>query len=82
MGGHFEMRKPRLPTWRRRCLPSYDFPEFACDTIRAHRADELELALARRCGTLVSQVHDLALPRPSIAACGASTKLLMPSENQ
>ena len=54
----------------------------AGDAVRPERGEELELAAARGVGAAVGEVDDLALGRPSIAACGSSTKLVSPSESQ
>ena len=52
------------------------------DAVGAEVGEERELGGAGGGGAAVGEVDDLALVRPSMAACGASTKLVRPWECQ
>ena len=82
MRRHDEMRQQRLLDGRRRASSPSSRRQLASDAVRAERAEELELTRRDAFRAPVGQVDDLALPRPSIAACGSSTKLSRPSESQ
>ena len=81
MRGHDEMRQHRL-----RRLGGTRSPQ-RCAISRAMPsgpsvARMSSCAAPRGLGAAIGQVDDVALPQPSIAACGSSTKLFSPSESQ
>jgi|HubBroStandDraft_6_1064221.scaffolds.fasta_scaffold28961_5 hypothetical protein len=57
-----EMWKQWLSTRVARCIASDYFRQLAKDAVRTQRAEEIELAAARRFRAMVGQVYDLALP--------------------
>ena len=67
---------------RRRPALAFQRRDLAGDAVRPEIAQQIELAAPRGLGATVGEVDDLALVAPSIAACGASTKLFRPSESQ
>jgi hypothetical protein len=80
MGGHDQVRKHQLRfRLRSGAFAALQVGEFPLDTVRPDRAEQIELTLPRRLCAPVGQIDDDACSTPSIAACGSSTKLCMPS---
>ena len=81
MGGHDEMREKWLCR-RARLRVAGQRRHLRDDPVRAEILQQVELVPPRRLGPPVGQVDDRPWTAPSIAACGASTKLRSPCDSQ